>query len=260
MELWQEARYEAIEIRGPFIQDNLSHSRRGVLRGLHLHGPNAQGKLVVVPYGEVFDVAVDVRRGSPTFGLWTGTVLSGMNHRQLWIPPGFAHGFAVLSEWAVNLVPTDIKDRVLPTAISLDGDPTASLELAFEVAPLFGLKATRCESHSRHIVRMFHQLMGQPVSRASSVKGVSRGSSRPAHGGSRSAAASRSLPLLRWFERLSGERSTVANRRRAYLMSFFALASAPRVRALLSGACAWARRVGQSSGGVPASSICPKRW
>ena len=100
VELWQQARYEAIGIRGPFIQDNLSHSRRGVLRGLHLHGPNAQGKLVVVPYGEVFDVAVDVRRGSPTFGLWTGTVLSGMNHRQLWIPPGFAHGFAVLSDWA----------------------------------------------------------------------------------------------------------------------------------------------------------------
>ena len=100
VELWHEARYEAIGVRGPFIQDNLSHSRKGVLRGLHLQWPNAQGKLVVVPHGEVFDVAVDVRRGSPTFGRWIGTVLSGMNHRQLWIPPGFAHGFAVLSEGA----------------------------------------------------------------------------------------------------------------------------------------------------------------
>ena len=100
VELWQEARYEAMGIRGPFIQDNLSHSRRGVLRGLHLQWPQAQGKLVIVPHGEVFDVAVDVRRGSATYGQWTGLVLSAANHRQLWIPPGYAHGFAVLSEWA----------------------------------------------------------------------------------------------------------------------------------------------------------------
>ena len=100
VELWQEARYEAMGICGPFIQDNLSHSRRGVLRGLHLQWPHAQGKLVIVPHGEVFDVAVDVRRGSATYGQWTGLVLSAANQRQLWIPPGYAHGFAVLSEWA----------------------------------------------------------------------------------------------------------------------------------------------------------------
>ncbi|MEO6409491.1 MAG: dTDP-4-dehydrorhamnose 3,5-epimerase [Burkholderiaceae bacterium] len=84
-----------------FVQDNHSRSRRGVLRGLHYQLlPHGQGKLVRVTQGRVFDVAVDVRRSSPRFGRWVGVELSGDNHRQLWIPPGFAHGFLVLSDSA----------------------------------------------------------------------------------------------------------------------------------------------------------------
>ena len=97
-ETWQQGKYEAIGIQGIIVQDNLSFSTRGVLRGLHYQNPHIQGKLVSVIQGEVFDVAVDIRIGSPTFGQWTGAVLSGENHRQLWIPPGFAHGFCVLSD------------------------------------------------------------------------------------------------------------------------------------------------------------------
>jgi dTDP-4-dehydrorhamnose 3,5-epimerase len=90
-----------------FVQDNHSRSSRGVLRGLHWQeGPHAQGKLVRVTSGAVFDVAVDIRRGSPTFGRWFGTELSGSNHRQLWIAPGLAHGFVVLSESADFLYKT----------------------------------------------------------------------------------------------------------------------------------------------------------
>lgn len=90
-----------------FVQDNHSRSRQGVLRGLHYQlAPKAQGKLVRVTEGEVFDVAVDIRRGSPTFGQWVGEILSAQNKRQLWIPAGFAHGFAVLSENAEFLYKT----------------------------------------------------------------------------------------------------------------------------------------------------------
>ena len=92
---------EATGTHHEFLQDNHSHSSRGVLRGLHYQlPPHAQGKLVRVITGAVFDVAVDVRRGSPTFGQWVGAELTAENHRQLWIPPGFAHGFLVLSETA----------------------------------------------------------------------------------------------------------------------------------------------------------------
>ena len=100
METWRQERYAALGITGPFVQDNLSFSTRGVLRGLHYQQPHAQGKLVSVVQGEVFDVAVDIRHGSPTFGQWVGVALSGDNHKQLWVPPGFAHGFCVLSETA----------------------------------------------------------------------------------------------------------------------------------------------------------------
>lgn len=97
-ETWNQARYEAAGIKGDFVQDNLSFSTRGVLRGLHFQNPKAQGKLVSVLQGEVYDVAVDIRVGSPTFGQWVGVYLSGENHRQLWIPPDFAHGFCVTSD------------------------------------------------------------------------------------------------------------------------------------------------------------------
>ncbi len=84
-----------------FVQSNVSVSCRGVLRGLHYQQPNAQGKLVTVLEGEAYDVAVDIRRGSPTFGRWTATVLNERNRRQFWIPAGYAHGFVALSERAV---------------------------------------------------------------------------------------------------------------------------------------------------------------
>jgi len=101
METWQEGRYAQAGIKGPFVQDNLSFSQRGVVRGLHFQNPNPQGKLVYVLQGEVFDVAVDVRENSPTFGQWEGYILSSENKCQLWIPEGFAHGFCVISETAM---------------------------------------------------------------------------------------------------------------------------------------------------------------
>jgi dTDP-4-dehydrorhamnose 3,5-epimerase len=94
-------RYVAAGIPGAFVQDNVSRSRQGVLRGLHLQSPTAQGKLVSVLEGEVFDVAVDVRVGSPRFARWAGATLSAANGHQLWVPPGFAHGFVVLSAEAI---------------------------------------------------------------------------------------------------------------------------------------------------------------
>jgi dTDP-4-dehydrorhamnose 3,5-epimerase len=103
MEIWQAERYLQAHIPGPFVQDNYSCSTRGVLRGLHYQLRHPQGKLVYVLQGEVFDVVVDIRRGSPTFGRWVGEMLSGDNHRQLYIPPGFAHGFCVLSAVALFL-------------------------------------------------------------------------------------------------------------------------------------------------------------
>jgi dTDP-4-dehydrorhamnose 3,5-epimerase len=100
METFQAARYAEAGIPGPFVQDNLSRSAGGVLRGLHLQNPGPQGKLVTVLQGRVLDVAVDVRRGSPTFGQHVSVELSDDNRRQFWVPRGFAHGFVVLSETA----------------------------------------------------------------------------------------------------------------------------------------------------------------
>ena len=97
---------EATGVTLPFVQDNHSKSARGVLRGLHYQTLQAQGKLVRVVAGEVFDVAVDIRRNSPTYGQWVGEILSGDNKRQLWVPPGLAHGFMVLSESAEFLYKT----------------------------------------------------------------------------------------------------------------------------------------------------------
>ncbi|QJE00905.1 dTDP-4-dehydrorhamnose 3,5-epimerase [Massilia forsythiae] len=97
---------EATGLDVAFVQDNHSKSAKGVLRGLHYQIQNPQGKLVRVVQGEVFDVAVDMRRTSPTFGRWVGEILSADNHKQLWVPPGFAHGFVVLSESAEFLYKT----------------------------------------------------------------------------------------------------------------------------------------------------------
>ncbi|NOK35143.1 dTDP-4-dehydrorhamnose 3,5-epimerase [Corallococcus exercitus] len=100
VETFHAQRYQDAGIPGAFVQDNLSRSVRGTLRGLHFQEPNGQGKLVQVLAGAVWDVVVDVRKGSPTFGRWMGAELSSGNKWQLWIPPGFAHGFCVLSDSA----------------------------------------------------------------------------------------------------------------------------------------------------------------
>jgi dTDP-4-dehydrorhamnose 3,5-epimerase len=100
LETWRAERYAEHGIATTFAQDNISRSVRGTLRGLHFQEPKPQGKLVFVIRGAVWDVAVDVRRGSPTFGCWHGVELDDRAHCQLWIPPGFAHGFCVLSEEA----------------------------------------------------------------------------------------------------------------------------------------------------------------
>ncbi|MCG8555954.1 MAG: dTDP-4-dehydrorhamnose 3,5-epimerase [Proteobacteria bacterium] len=101
LETWSKERYEEAGLGERFVQDNASLSMQGTLRGLHLQHPHGQGKLVFVLEGEVFDVAVDVRRGSPRFGRWLGWQLSCTNMHQLYIPPGFAHGFCVTSSKAV---------------------------------------------------------------------------------------------------------------------------------------------------------------
>lgn len=102
METWNQKEFEKL-VTGkatPFVQDNHSKSKKGILRGLHYQTKNTQGKLVRVVSGEVFDVAVDIRKSSPTFGQWVGVYLSAENKRQLWVPEGFAHGFYVISEEA----------------------------------------------------------------------------------------------------------------------------------------------------------------
>lgn len=100
-ESYNKTKFRDAGIDCNFVQSNVSRSSKGTLRGLHYQWPNPQGKLVSVLQGEVYDVAVDIRHGSPTFGQWVGVMLSGENHRHIWIPEGFAHGFCVLSESAI---------------------------------------------------------------------------------------------------------------------------------------------------------------
>ncbi len=123
LETYQAAKYGDGGIAGPFVQDNQSRSLRNTLRGLHLQLRRPQGKLVRVIAGEVFDVAVDLRRGSPAFGRWTGVALSAENFRQCYVPPGFAHGFCVVSEVAdVEYKCTELYDRASEITIAWD-DP-----------------------------------------------------------------------------------------------------------------------------------------
>jgi len=100
-ESYHSEKFAQAGINAHFVQSNVSRSTRGVLRGLHYQWPHPQGKLVSVLEGEVYDVAVDIRHGSPTFGQWTGVMLTAENHRHFWVPEGFAHGFCVLSDAAV---------------------------------------------------------------------------------------------------------------------------------------------------------------
>lgn len=124
----------------PFVQDNHSKSAQGVLRGLHYQIQHPQGKLVRVVQGEVFDVAVDMRRGSPTFGRWVAEVLSAENKKQLWLPPGFAHGFLVLSETAEFLYKTT--DYWFPEheRSVLWSDPQLAIDWPLQGAPLLAKK------------------------------------------------------------------------------------------------------------------------
>ena len=132
MESYNERRYRDASIPDRFVQDNLSFSGHGVLRGLHLQNPRAQGKLVCVLRGEVFDVAVDIRVGSPTFGRWTGVTLSDENKRQVWVPPDFAHGFVVTSEEALFYYKcTDYYAPEYDRSI-LWNDPTIGIEWPIE--------------------------------------------------------------------------------------------------------------------------------
>ena len=126
---------QATGLQVDFVQDNHSKSARGVLRGLHYQIEHAQGKLVRVVQGEVFDVAVDLRKSSPTFGQWEGVHLSADNHKQLWIPPGFAHGFVVLSESAEFLYKTtDYYSPEHERCIRWD-DPEIGINWPMTVAP-----------------------------------------------------------------------------------------------------------------------------
>lgn len=127
-ETWHGARYAEFGLPAEFRQDNVSLSWRGVLRGLHYQHPRGQGKLVSVLEGVVFDVAVDIRHGSPTFGRWVGCTLDAEAHRQLYIPPGFAHGFVVLSERALFAYKcTELYDPAGDAAIRWD-DPAIGIE------------------------------------------------------------------------------------------------------------------------------------
>lgn len=131
---------EATGLNRQFVQDNHSRSQKGVLRGLHYQLENTQGKLIRVTAGEVLDVAVDIRRSSPNFGRWVGVRVSAENHRQLWIPEGFAHGFLVLSEFAECLYKTT--DYYTPSAercIRWD-DPTLAIDWQLGEAPRLSAK------------------------------------------------------------------------------------------------------------------------
>lgn len=101
LEIFSEQRYQEVGLKGHFVQDNISQSRRGILRGLHFQHPKGQGKLVQVLAGAVYDVAVDIRSDAPQFGQWFGVELTAEKHNQIYIPPGFAHGFYVLSDTAL---------------------------------------------------------------------------------------------------------------------------------------------------------------
>ena len=140
-ESFNQRRFEAVVGRPVrFVQDNHSRSGRGVLRGLHFQSPNPQGKLVRVAAGSVFDVAVDIRADSPTFGRWAGVELSAENKRQLWIPPGLAHGFLVLTDHADFLYKTT--DYYAPDherCIRWD-DPDLAIQWPLEAAPTLSRK------------------------------------------------------------------------------------------------------------------------
>jgi dTDP-4-dehydrorhamnose 3,5-epimerase len=145
VETWHERRYADAGIPGPFVQDNHSRSARHTLRGLHYQLVRPQGKLVRCALGKIFDVAVDLRRSSATFGRWVGAELSDENQHQLWVPPGFAHGFYVLSERADLMYKcTELYAAELDRALRWD-DPALGIEwpLDGDRPPLLSAKDSR---------------------------------------------------------------------------------------------------------------------
>ena len=140
VETWQKERYEAAGINLPCVQDNHSKSTKGILRGLHFQKQHPQGKLVMVSLGEVFDVAVDIRKGSPTFGKWFGAILNQENQNQLWIPPGMAHGFVVLSDVAhFHYKCTDFYHPGDEGSIRWN-DPTIGIDWPYKEEPVLSAK------------------------------------------------------------------------------------------------------------------------
>ncbi len=136
----QQKFFEAANLDIHFVQDNHSRSAKNVLRGLHYQIEQAQGKLVRATYGEVFDVAVDLRASSPTFGQWEGTHLSAENKRQMWIPPGFAHGFLVLSDFAEFLYKTtDFYAPQYECCLKWD-DPIVGIDWPLQAKPVLSEK------------------------------------------------------------------------------------------------------------------------
>lgn len=140
MESWNRKTFAALGLDLDFVQDNHSRSRKGVLRGLHYQLHQPQGKLVRVVNGAVFDVAVDLRRSSPTFGRWEGIELSAANQRMLWVPPGFAHGFLVLSESADFLYKTTEYYAPEHERCVLWNDPEIGIEWPLEGDPALSAK------------------------------------------------------------------------------------------------------------------------
>jgi dTDP-4-dehydrorhamnose 3,5-epimerase len=132
MEAWHAGRYEANGMPGHFVQSNVSRSAAGVMRGLHYQHPQAQGKLISVLEGRVFDVAVDIRSDSPTFRQWAGVELSAENHRQLYVPEGFAHGFCVLGDTALLSYLCTTPFNAVQEASVVWNDPDIGIEWPLE--------------------------------------------------------------------------------------------------------------------------------
>ncbi|MDP2751275.1 MAG: dTDP-4-dehydrorhamnose 3,5-epimerase [Rhodocyclaceae bacterium] len=141
-ESWNKKTLAALGLNADFVQDNHSRSARNVLRGLHYQIVQPQGKLVRVTEGEVFDVAVDMRRSSPTFGKWVGFTLSAVNKRMAWIPPGFAHGFCVTSDFAEFLYKTTDYYAPEHERTLLWNDPTLAIDWPLEGTPILAAKDT----------------------------------------------------------------------------------------------------------------------
>ena len=140
METWSRQRYRDAGIEHDFVQDNVSSSTKGTLRGLHFQHPKGQGKLVQVYSGAVFDVAVDIRKDSPTLGQWFGTELNGEKHNQMYVPPGFAHGFYVLSDLAMfSYKCTDLYSPTTEGSIAWN-DPSVGINWPLDGEPILSDK------------------------------------------------------------------------------------------------------------------------